>query len=317
MVRGWDDFRETHRIAQTSWANACALDEMCEKWHATRKICAFVRAVRCCLYTPPSRSWQLPMSGREIWIIKVHGWWMCKTAKKFEELKETWPTVETTFVRISFLMLVWTWILCCLRLPFLPPLLVLPFFWLPLSPVLRIFPVLRVPPCRVLWPWRRRGWSRCRDVRLPVLAEPCRISLNCRIQSVVLACPHMHRNMRDTSTLFLLKAHQRTYWCLVIFSSPQWSCMRIWIVTSHEDHVFITISLAVRRVVLDVNRGEVVEVLDVSFSPPDRHLRSSVYLVVLPSADYWGISFCVYGFCTVLCHWLCPCFLPRDCNVAR
>ena len=30
MVRGSDDFGETHRIAQTSRANACALDEMCE-----------------------------------------------------------------------------------------------------------------------------------------------------------------------------------------------------------------------------------------------------------------------------------------------
>ena len=33
---------------------------------ATRKMCACVRAVRCYLYTPPSRSWQLPLSGREI-----------------------------------------------------------------------------------------------------------------------------------------------------------------------------------------------------------------------------------------------------------
>ena len=33
---------------------------------------------------------------------------------------------------------------------------------------------------------------------------------------------------------------------------------------------------------LDVNRVEVVDVLDVLFSPPDRNLRISVYLV-LPS----------------------------------
>ena len=39
----------------------------------------------------------------------------------------------------------------------------------------------------------------------------------------------------------------------------------------------------------DVNRGEVVEVLDVSFSPPDRQLRRSVYLVVLPSAQCRGM----------------------------
>ena len=47
---------------------------------------------------------------------------------------------------------------------------------------------------------------------------------------------------------------------------------------------------------LDVNRGEVVEVLDVSLSPPGRHLRSSEYLVVLPSAQCWGM---VDGFCMV------------------
>ena len=45
---------------------------------------------------------------------------------------------------------------------------------------------------------------------------------------------------------FLLKAHQRTCWCFVIFSFPQWSWLGTWIVTSHEDHVCITISLAVR-----------------------------------------------------------------------
>ena len=65
-------------------------------------------------------------------------------------------------------------------------------------------------------------------------------------------------------------------WCFVIFSFPQLSCLRISIVKSHEDHVFITIPLSVKRFVFDVNRGHVVELLDVSFSPPDRHLESSV-----------------------------------------
>ena len=57
---------------------------------------------------------------------------------------------------------------------------------------------------------------------------------------------------------------------------------------------------------LDVNRGEVVEVLDVCFSPPDCHPRSSVHFVFLPSAEYPGMvatflcsSSCVYGFCMV------------------
>ena len=40
---------------------------------------------------------------------------------------------------------------------------------------------------------------------------------------------------------------------------------------------------------LDVNRGEVVEVLDVRLNAPVRHLRSSVYFVVLPSVQYRGM----------------------------
>ena len=230
---------------------------------------------------------------------------MCKTAKKFENSGQLGQQLKQYSSAISFLMLVSTWIVCCHRLPFLPPLLVLPFFCLPLSPLLRNFPVLGISPCRVLWPWRRREWSRCREVRLPVLTKPFQILLNGRIYCFVLSCPLMHRNMRHSFTLFLLKAHQCSCWCFVIFSFPQWSCLTIWIVTSHED-VITTISLAVRRVVLDVNRDEVVEVLVVNFSPSDRHLRSSVHLVVLPSAEYRGMvvtflcsSFCVYGFCMV------------------
>ena len=86
-------------------------------------------------------------------------------------------------------------------------------------------------------------------------------------------------------------------------NGPAWG---FGIVTSHEDRVFIPISLTVRSFVLDVNRGEVVEVLDVSFSPPERHLGSLVYLVVPSSAEYRGMvstflcsSFCVCGFCMV------------------
>ena len=91
-------------------------------------------------------------------------------------------------------------------------------------------------------------------------------------------------------------------------------------VTSHGDQVFLPISLAVRRVMLDVNSGEVVEELDASLSPPDRHLRSSENLVVLPSSQYWGMvatflcsSFCVHGICIVFLPLIvCPCLFPRE-----
>ena len=54
---------------------------------------------------------------------------------------------------------------------------------------------------------------------------------------------------------------------------------------------------------LDVNRGDVVEVLDVRLRPTDRHLRRSVCFVILPSAQFRGVgaasscsSFCINGF---------------------
>ena len=135
-------FRETHRSAQTSWANACALDEMCEMWRATRKMCACVRTVRCYLYTSrrvhdmcqclDAKSVQKPR--------KLQSWLMCKTAKKFfENSGQRGQQLKQCSSAISFLMLVCTWIICGLRLPFVPPLLVLPSFWLPHSPLLRIF----------------------------------------------------------------------------------------------------------------------------------------------------------------------------------
>ena len=44
--------------------------------------------------------------------------------------------------------------------------------------------------------------------------------------------------------------------------------------------VFLTISLAVTRIVLDVNRVGIVDTLDARFIPPDRHLRISVHLIL-------------------------------------
>ena len=40
--------------------------------------------------------------------------------------------------------------------PLLPPPLILPLILLPLSPQLRTFSVLRIPPCRCRWRWRWR-----------------------------------------------------------------------------------------------------------------------------------------------------------------
>ena len=65
-------------------------------------------------------------------------------------------------------------------------------------------------------------------------------------------------------------------------------------------------SLSVTRFMLDVNRGDVAEVLDVRVSSSDRHLGSSVYFVFLPSAQYRGVvavspysSFCINGLTMV------------------
>ena len=252
---------------------------MCEMWHATRKKCACVRKVRCYLYTHPFAF----TTFANVWTRNLFtNNCMADECARLQRNVGTQGNLGNKS-RISFLMLVWTWIVCCLRLPFSH------HFWFCHSSGCDSRHCWGFPPCRVLWPWRRRRWRRCREVRLPVLAEPFQNMLFGRIHCVVLSCPHVHRNMRHTLALFLLKAHQSTCCCFVIFSFPQWSCLRIWVVTSHDDHVFITISLAVRRVMLDVNRGEVVEVLDVSFSPPDRQMRSSENLFVLPSAEYRGM----------------------------
>ena len=82
-----------------------------------------------------------------------------------------------------------------------------------------------------------------------------------------------------------------------------WSCLRIGIDASHVERDLITMSLSVRCFTTDVNRGDVVEVLDMRLSPIYGQLRSSVYFVVLPSAQCRGVvaasscpSFCVNGF---------------------
>ena len=48
------------------------------------------------------------------------------------------------------------------------------------------------------------------------------------------------------------------------------------IYSSHEERIFITISLFVRCFITDVNLGDVIEILDVLLSPVVHHLRSPV-----------------------------------------
>ena len=231
---------------------------MCIRWNVTRNVTKCVRTVRCYLYRHPSRSRHSPMSGtRILYKKKLHDWWMCKTVKKFENSGRLGQQLKQ--YSLQFPGINWTRIVGCLRLPFLPPLLVLPFFCLPLSPQLRI------TQC---WEFHHVGFCDHDEEEDEVGVEKyvCQFWLSHskfrwivdRIQCVVLSCPQMHRNMRDTFALFLLQAHQRTCCCFVIFSFPRWSCLEIWIVTSHEDHVSKTISLAVRHYMRDVNSGEVV-----------------------------------------------------------
>ena len=70
----------------------------------------------------------------------------------------------------SFPELVWTWICRCPFLPFVPPRWILPFFWLPL------FPVLRAPPRWAFCPCRR--WRR--GMLLPVETQSHQVLLDCR-----------------------------------------------------------------------------------------------------------------------------------------
>ena len=97
MVRGWDDFGDTHKESleylepmQVPW------NELCDVQHAKRKMCACVRTVRRYLYTSPSRSRHLPVSGREIWLRKKKT--MADECARPQKMR-TLATVETIFAR--------------------------------------------------------------------------------------------------------------------------------------------------------------------------------------------------------------------------
>ena len=140
----------------------------CAKCGTQREKCAHacVRwSVICICWSP---SWQMPLSGREICSRKKkHGWWMRKTAmglrtqvdfgnsrNSFRPHKFPWASLSMNLL-LSVLAIV-------------PP-LILPFFWLPPSPLLRIFPVLRAPPCWAFCPCRRWRWW---EMLLPVETQP-------------------------------------------------------------------------------------------------------------------------------------------------
>ena len=99
MVRGWDDFGETHRESlnhlepmQVHWTN-------CAKCNTQRETCAHacVRWGVVCTHTVAFTIFACVWT-RNV-FKKTHGWWMCKTAKekwKKKKLRSTWATVETT-----------------------------------------------------------------------------------------------------------------------------------------------------------------------------------------------------------------------------
>ena len=140
------------------------------------------------------------------------------------------------------------------------PLMIFPTSVLPLS----VFP----PALR---PWRRSGRSRCWEVRLPILALPFQSLLKFRVQRISLPVLEFFVVF---STLLFTKTYQRFCCCSVR------SRLMIWNVAFHFGSVFVTISLGIRRVLRDVDRREVIKVLEVSFSLSV--LTSSVLFVILP-----------------------------------
>ena len=75
----------------------------CEKCgRRTRKVCSCERTVRCYLYTPPSRSWKLPLSMRNLLEKKNYMAHECARLQKELELRSTLATVGTIFARNRF-----------------------------------------------------------------------------------------------------------------------------------------------------------------------------------------------------------------------
>ena len=94
----------------------------------------------------------------------------------------------------------------------------------------------------------------------------------------MLSCPH--RNVRHTfACLVEGTAVHLLMFCNLLFSKM----VLLEDLHDGDDHVFITISLVVRRLMLDVNRGEVAQ-------SPGRHLRARfISSFCHPSAEYRGM----------------------------
>ena len=87
---------------------------------------------------------------------------------------------------------------------------------------------------------------------------------------------------------------------------------------SHEERIFIPISLFVRCLITDVNLEDVIEMLDIFVSPTVHQLRSSVDLVVLSAVRYGGkfaavfrcSSSCIHAFGMICLPWIMSIFGP-------
>ena len=83
-------------------------------------------------------------------------------------------------------------------------------------------------------------------------------------------------------------------------------------ISSHEERIFIPISLFVRCFITDVNLENRIEILDIFVSPTVHQLRSSVDLVVLSAVRYGGklaavfrcSSSCIHAFGMICLPWI-------------
>ena len=97
--------------------------------------------------------------------------------------------------------------------------------------------------------------------------QPFQVSFKFWVQCVFLLGPHIFRDISVGSTLLFTEAQQLFGSCSVVVSFPHRSRLRIWIVTLHCDGALVTTLLVIVRVVGDVDRREVVQVLAVGFCP--------------------------------------------------
>ena len=143
------------------------MSELCIVMFSREKMCGLARVQLGVVSTPPSRSWQLLLSGREAarfsnFCRRTNG-----TKLNIQSELTGWHWHGgISRLRMLFRAAIGAWVRCCRISPLVWPFVVLPFLRVPFLPILS--PWRRTPPCWAWWPaWRMMvvGVNSCRSPR--------------------------------------------------------------------------------------------------------------------------------------------------------